>query len=46
MLASYNVKPGELEMFAGYGQFDDSTSTAQTRSFASIARGRGLMSKQ
>jgi Putative esterase len=42
MLVSYNVKPGELEMFAGYGQFDEFNFDAQTESFAAIARGQGL----
>jgi S-formylglutathione hydrolase FrmB len=42
MLATYNVKPGELEMFAGYGQRDEFHFDAQTESFAAVARGRGL----
>jgi S-formylglutathione hydrolase FrmB len=42
MLESRNVKPGELEMFAGYGQKDEFNFDAQTESFAAIARTRGL----
>lgn len=42
MLASYDVKPGDLEMFAGYGQRDEFHFDAQTESFAAVARGRGL----
>jgi hypothetical protein len=42
MLATYNVKPGELAMFAGYGSRDEFNFDAHTESFAAIARGRGL----
>ena len=42
MLYTYDVKPGELEMFAGYGERDEFHFDAQTESFAAIARGRGL----
>lgn len=42
MLAAYDLKPGELEMFAGYGQCDEFNFDAQTESFAYLARNRGL----
>jgi len=42
MLWSHDVKPGELEMFAGYGQLDEFNVDAQVESFAYMARGRGL----
>lgn len=42
MLYSHDVKPGELEMFAGYGERDEFHFDAQTESFAAVARGRGL----
>jgi S-formylglutathione hydrolase FrmB len=42
MLTAYDVKPGELEMFAGYGEKDEFNFDAQTESFAALARGRGL----
>jgi S-formylglutathione hydrolase FrmB len=42
MLTSYDVKPGELAMFAGYGSRDEFNFDAQTEAFAYIARGRGL----
>ena len=42
MLYTYDVKPGELAMFAGYGERDEFHFDAQTESFAAIARGRGL----
>ena len=42
MLANRDIKPGDLEMFAGYGQRDEFNFDAQTESFAAVARGRGL----
>ncbi len=42
MLTAHNVKPGELEMFAGYGDRDEFNFDAQAESFAYFARGRGL----
>jgi len=42
MLFSYDVKPGELDMFAGYGSRDEFNLDAQTKSFAAYARSRGL----
>lgn len=42
MLATRNVKPGELEMFAGYAQRDEFNFDAQTESFAYLAKARGL----
>jgi S-formylglutathione hydrolase FrmB len=42
MLFAHNVKPGELEMFAGYGERDEFNFDAHTESFAALARGRGL----
>jgi Putative esterase len=42
MLAAYKVKPGELEMFAGYASRDEFNFDAQTESFAFIAKSQGL----
>ena len=42
MLFSYNVQPGDFEMFAGYGDHDEFNLDAQTKSFAAYARGRGI----
>ena len=42
MLATYDVKPGELQMFAGYGERDEFNFDAHTKSFAAVARARGL----
>lgn len=42
MLYTLDVKPGELEMFAGYGTRDEFNFDAQAESFASFARGKGL----
>lgn len=42
MLASYNVQPGELEMFIGYVGKDEFNLDAQVESFLYIARRRGL----
>lgn len=42
MLVNRDIKPGDLEMFAGYGQRDEFNFDAQTESFAAVARGRGL----
>lgn len=42
MLYAKDVKPGELEMFAGYGERDEFNFDAQTESFAALARGKGL----
>jgi hypothetical protein len=42
MLTTYKVKPGELEMFAGYARYDEFNFDAETESFAYIARGLGL----
>lgn len=42
MLYSHDVKAGELEMFAGYGERDEFNFDAQTESFAAVARGKGL----
>ena len=41
-IAGGEMKPGELEMFAGYGQLDEFNVDAQVESFAYMARGRGL----
>jgi hypothetical protein len=42
MLTTYDVKPGELEMFAGSASRDEFNFDAQTESFAHLARARGL----
>jgi Putative esterase len=42
MIFTHDVKPGELAMFAGYGDRDEFNFDAQTESFAYLARGRGL----
>ena len=42
MLATYDVKPGELQMFAGYGERDEFNFDAHAKSFEAIARARGL----
>ena len=42
MLFTHKVKPGELEMFAGYATRDEFNFDAQTESFAYLARGLGL----
>jgi hypothetical protein len=42
MLFAHKVKPGELEMFAGYATRDEFNFDAQTESFAYLARGLGL----
>lgn len=42
MLGSYNVQPGELEMFIGYVGKDEFNIDAQVESFLYIARCRGL----
>jgi S-formylglutathione hydrolase FrmB len=42
MLTTYDVKPGELEMFVGYGGHDNFNLDAQAESFLYLARCRGL----
>jgi S-formylglutathione hydrolase FrmB len=42
MIATYNVKPGELAMFAGYADRDEFNFDAHAQSFAYLARARGL----
>ena len=42
MLESRNVKPGELEMFAGYGSDDEFNFDAGVKSFAYYAKLRGI----
>lgn len=42
MLASYNVQPGDLAMFIGYGGKDQFNIDAQVESFLFVARERGL----
>lgn len=42
MLYSHDVKPGELEMFVGYGDRDEFNFDAQAESFAAIALGKGI----
>jgi hypothetical protein len=42
MLATRDVKPGEVAMFLGYGSRDEFNFDAHAESFAYIARGRGL----
>ena len=42
MLTAYDVKPGELEMFAASASRDEFNFDAQTESFAYLARSRGL----
>jgi poly(3-hydroxybutyrate) depolymerase len=42
MLAAYKVKPGELEMFAGYASRDEFNFDAHAESFAFLAQAQGL----
>jgi len=42
MIATHDVKPGELAMFAGYADRDEFNFDAHALSFAYLARGRGL----
>jgi S-formylglutathione hydrolase FrmB len=42
MLATYDVKPGELEMFVGYAGRDEFNLNAQAESFLYLAKCRGL----
>lgn len=42
MLYTYDVRPGELNMFAGYGTRDQFNADAQVDSFTYFARSRGL----
>jgi hypothetical protein len=42
MLAAYDVRPGELEMYVGYGANDEFNIDAQVESFIAIAVKRGL----
>ena len=42
MLQAYNVQPGELSMFVGYGGKDEFNIDAQDESFVYFARNRGL----
>jgi S-formylglutathione hydrolase FrmB len=42
MLAAYNVQPGDLAMFIGYGGKDQFNIDAQVESFLYVARERGL----
>ena len=42
MIATYDVKPGELAMFTGYADRDEFNFDAHAQSFAFLARGRGL----
>ena len=42
MLASYNVQPGDLAMFIGYGGKDQFNIDAQVESFLYVARQRNL----
>ncbi len=42
MLDSFNVQPGELQMFAGYGANDEFNIDAQVEAFADKARCKGL----
>ena len=42
MLTTYDVKPGELEMFAGYGSGDEFNFDAHVQSFAYMAKFRGI----
>lgn len=42
MLFNYNVQPGELEMFAGYGTADEFNFDAGVQSFAWLAKQRGI----
>jgi pimeloyl-ACP methyl ester carboxylesterase len=42
MLETYNIRPGEFEMFVGYGGRDEFNVTAQVESFLYLAEGRGL----
>ena len=42
MITTYDVKPGELEMFVGYGERDEFNIDAQVESFVYLAKCRGL----
>jgi S-formylglutathione hydrolase FrmB len=42
MLTAYDVQPGQLDMFVGYGGKDDLNIDAQAESFLFVARERGL----
>jgi hypothetical protein len=42
MITTYDLKPGELEMFAGYGGRDEFNIDAQVESFLYLAKCRGL----
>jgi Putative esterase len=42
MLAAYKVKPGELEMFAGYAARDEFNFDAHAESFTFLAQAQGL----
>lgn len=42
MITNYDVKPGELEMFAGYGSEDEFNFDAGVESFVYLAKQRGL----
>ena len=42
MLTTYDVKPGELEMFVAYAGRDEFNLGAQAESFLYLAKGRGL----
>lgn len=42
MLDTFNVQPGELQMFAGYGDKDEFNIDAQVEAFADKARCKGL----
>lgn len=42
MISTYKVKPGELEMFAGYATNDEFNFDAHAESFAFLARSQGL----
>jgi S-formylglutathione hydrolase FrmB len=42
MIDSYGLKPGELEMYVGYGKKDEFNLAAQIESFLYVAKQRGL----
>jgi len=42
MLAAYDVKPGDYEMFLGYGTRDEFNIDAQVLHFVEVARSRGI----
>jgi hypothetical protein len=42
MIDAYDLKPGELAMFAGYGKHDEFNLDAQIEAFVDKARGKGL----